>query len=143
MSGFWSFLLAIAKQESPETLKQTQAALDAIGQEQTISLGTQDDLLPRLLEFFTDKPDFCRRWMNAGELGRAVSGHWSPAGYTSQFMQKLLSSAFMLSRRLSGSPLYAKRLGLQFGQDKKTKTFWFDPPVDPDAKKSGCRTGEL
>ena len=152
MSGFWSFLLAIAKQEGPDVLARTQATLDAIGDEQTISLGTQDDVLPRLLDFFSVKPDFCRRWIGAAELGSAILRHWSIGSHfddgPNQFMKKLLSSPGQLSARLSGSPLYKEQLGLQTSVDthKKVKTFWFDPPADPDVKKKshGCRTaGDL
>jgi hypothetical protein len=133
MSGFWSFLLAIAKQESPETLKQTQAA---ISEEQTVSLGTQDDLLPRLRKWLHDMPKFCRYWMTASEVGHELLRHWNMDTMSGEgpgpFMRQLLSSAYLLSSRLSASPLYVQQLGIKFGRDshKKAKAFWFDPPED-------------
>jgi hypothetical protein len=136
MSGFWSFLLAIAKQEGPETLKQTQVALDAISEEQTVSLGTQDDLLPRLREWLHDKPQFCRCWLTAGEVGHELLRYWSVDSMCgdgpSPVMRQILSSSYLLSSRLSASPLYVKQLGIQFGRNthKKAKAFWFDPPAD-------------
>jgi hypothetical protein len=135
MSGFWSFLLGIAKQESPEVTTQIQTALTAISEEQSISLGTQDDLLPRLLAWLKAKPEFCRRWLSANEIGHELLQHWTMSSMgdgPGPEMRKILASSYLLSSRLRASQLYVKQLGLSFGEDshRKVKTFRFDPPTD-------------
>ena len=84
MSDFWGFVLSIAEQESPKCLAQMEAALTAVEDSQSVSIGNSDDLLPKLLEWLERYPECRRRWMTATEIGNEMLRfwEWSHAGRT-------------------------------------------------------------
>lgn len=144
MSDFWGFLLMVAQQESPECLAQMTAAAEAVRESATVSIGSSDDLLPRLAQWLTIRPEFCRRWLTAAEIGSELLSSWGWLTGSAQMeyvrqnirhpdgpgpeMRAILSSSFRLSKRLHANELYVSELGLRFGTHRKTRTFWFDPP---------------
>jgi len=130
MSGFWGFVLSIAEQESPECLARMRAALTAVDSSQNVSLGSADDLLPKLLEWLKSFPEFCKTWMTATQISNELLHFWNGMGGPSVEMRKIVTSSFSLSKRLRSSQLYKTNLGLRLSESRKTKTFWFDPPTD-------------
>ena len=54
--GFWSFVMAVAAQEGPETMDRMTKAAEAIHSEQSRSVNTPaDDLLPLLHDWLSDQ----------------------------------------------------------------------------------------
>ena len=141
MSGFWSFAVAIAKQEGTETERVVLGALDAITAEQRRSLNTFDDILPLLQDWISnsDKPTMRgvpaepvvrRKRFLASELGGILLRMFGHSNTMSQPVRDILQSSFKLSNKLNGSQEYRRILGMQVHRGRYGKEFSFDPPTE-------------
>ena len=80
MSGFWSFVLAIAEQhEGDGVLADFTATMTAVDSSQTAAAEMGDDFLDLLTEMLTHKKDLQRRWIPARELKAALDS-WTVFG---------------------------------------------------------------
>jgi hypothetical protein len=75
MSGFWSFILAIAEQEGADVLQGLQDAMAAVDQTQTAATEFSDDLLELLTEVVTHKPELTQRWIMLPELRHSLDSY--------------------------------------------------------------------
>ena len=143
MSGFWSFVKAVAKQEGPGIEDRMDAAMAAIHDEQSRSVNTADDLLPLLHRWLEDHPEKQRCDLSASEIGAGLLAY--PG--VSATLYKLLGSALLLSNKLTASSEYIRLLGLEVVNGRRTKKFIFDlskvkpEDAEPLAKRSGVRWG--
>ena len=141
MSGFWSFAVAIAKQEGAETERLVLGALEAITAEQRRSLNTFDDLLPLLQDWIKRgdmvpmkgvpaEPSVRGVRFSAAELGAKLMGIFGYSIFLSQPVRDILLSSFKLSNKLNGSQEYRRILGMQVHRGRYGKEFSFDPPAE-------------
>lgn len=137
MSGFWSFVMAIAKEESAEVFDEMTAAAEEIDQEQSRSVNTADDLLPLILAWLKKHPETQRVELTASEIGSELlmlARKGSIVGIPveisglglSQGMTKILSSSLLLSNKLTSTTSYGRLLGMEVINGKRTKKFVFD-----------------
>lgn len=144
MSGFWSFVKAVAKQEGPGVEVRMDAAMAAIHDEQSRSVNTADDLLPLLHQWLEHYPEKQRCDLTASEIGAGLLAYHS----VSATLYKLLGSSLLLSNKLTASSEYIRLLGLDVVNGKRTKKFRFDlskvKPEDAEpviARRSGVTWG--
>lgn len=140
MSGFWSFVTAVAQQEGLATVTRQKAAMVAIKAEQSRSVSTADDLFPLLHRWLTDSPDCQRRKLSAGQIASGILSYPN----VSAEMVRLIGSSLRLSNKLTASSEYIRLLGLKTFNGR-TKLFWFDlpegmePPPDDDPYRINVR----
>lgn len=123
MAGFWSLILAIAKEEGPEILERMTKAAEAINAEQSRSVNTSDDLLPLLQDWLEKRPESRGKDLSASEIGEDLL---RTNIYLSASTAKLLGSALMLSNKLTSSSEYVRLLGMEVVNSRRTKKFRFD-----------------
>src|SRR5207248_1074108 len=75
MSGFWSFILAIAEQEGTEVLQGLEATMAAVDQTQTAATEFSDDLLELLTDVLLTHKDLIQRWIKMPELRECLNIH--------------------------------------------------------------------
>jgi len=122
MSGFWSFVTAVARQDGPETANRMDEAMMAIHDEQSRSVNTADDLLPLLHQWLTDYPEKQGRDLSASEISAGLQC----LPHINSSLAKVLGSALLLSNKLTASSEYIRLLGLEVVNGKRTKKFRFD-----------------
>jgi hypothetical protein len=130
MSGFWSFILAIAEQEGPDVLRGVEASMAAVDQTQTSATEWSDDLLELLMEVLNHKltPSLTKRWIKLPELRGALMVYADLRSSISPGLRAVLQSSFSLHKRLCGSGLYRERLGLEIRERNKQREYWFEIP---------------
>jgi len=134
MSGFWSFILAVAEQEGPKVLQEMAATMSAVDQTQTSATEWGDDLLELLTEVLTRDHALTRRWIKLSELRDALNIHVSVRPSISAGLRMAIQSSFTLHRRLCGSSLYRQRLGMQIRERDKTRQYWFETEAEAGAQ---------
>jgi hypothetical protein len=141
MSGFWSFAVAIAKQEGAETERMILGALEAITAEQRRSLNTFDDILPLLQSWISDsdkpsmpgvhaEPSVRGKHFSASEIGGILLGKFGYSNTMSQPVRDILLSSFKFSNKLNGTQEYRRLLGMEVHRGRYGKEFSFDPPTE-------------
>jgi len=141
MSGFWSFAVAVARQEGPKVENQIQAAMTAINEEQRSAVSTPDDILPLLLDWLANEPpEHKGRKLTAGEIGGALLNRFEAAtaygrstSPMSRQVREILQSAYRLSNKLNGSQEYRRVLGMEVHRGRYGKEFSFNPPPVKEA----------
>lgn len=132
MSGFWSFVTAVAQQEGPETLSRMRAASRAVKADQSRSVNSADDILPLLTRWLTDNTEMQGRDLTAGQIASGLLSYPN----VSASLTKLIGSAMMLSNKLTASSQYVALLGLKTVNGKRVKMFSFRLPKDSDPPPS-------
>jgi hypothetical protein len=127
MSGFWSFILAVAEQEGPDVLQGLEETMAAVDQTQTAATEFSDDLLELLTDVLTHKPDLTQRWIKMQELRESLNILAGLHNSASMGVRNAIQSSFTLHRRLCGSNLYRQRLGLQIREKHHQREYWFKP----------------
>lgn len=151
MSGFWSFIAAVAKQEGPEVEKRIEAAMQAITEEGRSSVANADDILPLLMQWLDEpaakrgpkEPDPRGLKFTAGEIGANLISRFesdvrcgAPTPPISRQVKEILQSSLRLSNKLAGSQEYRRLLGMQVHRGRFGKMFSFNPPTPrPDPPK--------
>ena len=130
MSGFWSFVMAVAAQEGPEIRNRMTKAAEAIHSEQSRSVNTADDLLPLLHDWLSrQKKERQGVELTASEIGASLMMH--PG--IGNGLYKILGSSMLLSNKLTSSSEYIRLLGMRVVNGKRTKKFVFDlSKVEPE-----------
>lgn len=135
MSGFWSFVTAVARQDGGDIADRMKAAMIAIHDEQSRSVNTADDLLPLLQQWLVDHPEKQGRDLTASEISSGLLSYPN----INFSLAKVLGSALLLSNKLTASSEYIRLLGLEVVNGKRTKKFRFDlskvQPEDSEAIK--------
>jgi hypothetical protein len=122
MSGFWSFVMAVAAQEDPEILDRMTKAAEAIHSEQSRSVNTADDLLPVLHDWLSTHKEEQGVELSASEIGSALMARPD----IGSGLYKILGSSMLLSNKLTASSEYIRLLGMRVLNGKRTKKFVFD-----------------
>jgi len=128
MSGFWSFILAIAEQEGLEVLKGMEATMTAVDQTQTSATEWGDDLLELMTEVLGSRPELTQRWIKPPELREILNSYANLRSSISAGLRTVLQTSFSLHRRLNSSGLYRKRLGFQVRERHNQREYWFELP---------------
>src|SRR5271166_1530496 len=129
MSGFWSFVMAVAAQEGPEIRNRMTKAAEAIHSEQSRSVNTADDLLPLLHDWLSGHKERQGVELTASEIGASLM--MRPG--IGNGLYKILGSSMLLSNKLTGSSEYIRLLGMRVVNGKRTKKFVFDlSKVEPE-----------
>jgi hypothetical protein len=127
MSGFWSFVLAIAEQEGTAVLTDLSAAMAAVDASQIAASEMGDDLLELLTEVLIHKKELQRVWITTRVL-KAELDSWTMVRSMSlpQGLRTAIQSSFMLHRRLTSSNAYRTRLGFQERERRHLREYWFE-----------------
>jgi hypothetical protein len=131
MSGFWSFILAIAEQEGSSVLADLGATMAAVDASQVSASERGDDLLELLTEVLTHKTELQRQWITSRVL-KATLDSWTlvRSQSLSQGLRNVIQSSFALHRRLSGNHAYRTRLGFQEREGRgRVLEYWFEIPA--------------
>jgi hypothetical protein len=133
MSGFWSFILAIAEQEGPEVLQGMEGSMSAVDQTQTSATEWGDDLLELITEVLNSRPELTQRWVRPPELREVLNSYANIRSSISAGLRTVLQTSFSLHRRLCSSGLYRQRLGLQVRERHNQREYWFELPKEVQA----------
>jgi hypothetical protein len=127
MSGFWTFVLAIAEQEGSAVLTDLSATMAAVDASQVAASEIGDDLLELLTDVLTHQKDLQREWIPARVLKGALD-LWSGLRSQSlpQGLRTTIQSSFALHRRLCSSNAYRTRLGFQERERRHVREYWFE-----------------
>lgn len=129
MSGFWSFILAIAEQEGPKVLQDMQASMSAVDESQSSASEMGDDLLEMLTELLTHHKELTKCWVPAKELKDTLESWIGLRPYAvPQGLRNVIQSTFALHRRLSSSAAYCRVLGFQQRDYQRRHEYWFELP---------------
>jgi hypothetical protein len=126
MSGFWSFILAIAGQEGDTILQQMESTMRAVDDTQNSATELGDELFELLAEVLEHRPELRGRWMKASELREVLNMHASVIPRISANLSSAIQSGFALHRRLKSNGRYKTRFGFQDREQHHTREYFFN-----------------